>query len=73
MSALPSSLPTNQPPCLIEQVRYRLCTLHYSCRTEPVYVYSILYFIRFSAIRHRREMGRMAFDVANRSPQPLCP
>ncbi|MFL6587943.1 MAG: integron integrase [Luteimonas sp.] len=42
---------------LIDVVRARLRTKHYSLRTEQVYVGWILRFIRFHARRHPRDMG----------------
>ena len=47
-----------EPPArLIDVVRARLRTKHYSLRTEQVYVGWILRFIRFHARRHPRDMG----------------
>ncbi|RYF63370.1 MAG: integron integrase [Comamonadaceae bacterium] len=43
---------------LLEQVRERVRYLHYSLRTEEVYVYWVRFFIRFHGLRHPREMGR---------------
>ncbi|MCX8085688.1 MAG: integron integrase [Rhodocyclaceae bacterium] len=52
--AAPSSPP---PPKLLDQVRARLRTKHYSIRTEGQYVFWIKRFIRFHGLRHPREMG----------------
>lgn len=58
MPGQPPSPTPNQPPRLLQQVRDRLRTLHYSYRTEQAYVYWIRYFIRFFGTRHPREMGK---------------
>jgi integrase len=42
---------------LLDQVRERIRYLHYSPRTEDVYVYWIRLFIRFHKLRHPRELG----------------
>ena len=42
---------------LLDQVRERIRYLHYSIRTEQVYVYWIRGFIRFHGRRHPAEMG----------------
>ena len=46
---------------LLAQVRERLRYLHYSLRTEKVYVYWVRFFVRWSGMRHSRDMG--ATDV----------
>lgn len=46
-----------QPPKLIDQLRERLRTLHYSLRTEDVYVDWVRRFILFNGRRHPRDMG----------------
>ena len=59
------SLPANatnlntpaQPPKLLDQVRERLRTLHYSLRTEQSYVNWIKRFIVHHGKRHPREIG----------------
>ncbi len=59
------SLPANatnlntpaQPPKLLDQVRERIRTLHYSLRTEQSYVNWIKRFIVHHGKRHPREMG----------------
>ncbi len=45
------------PPRLLDQVRNRLRTLHYSLRTEEAYVGWIRRYILFHGKRHPREMG----------------
>ena len=45
-------------PRLLDQVRQRIRTLHYSYRTEQAYVYWIRFFILFSGKRHPRDMGK---------------
>jgi hypothetical protein len=54
----PLSAPdTPSPPRLLDQVRERLRTKHYSIRTENQYVFWIRRFILFHGKRHPREMG----------------
>jgi integron integrase len=43
---------------LLDQVRERIRYLHYSIRTEDVYVYWIRYFVRWHGVRHPGEMGK---------------
>lgn len=50
-------LPPLRSARLLDQVRERIRYLHYSIRTEQVYVYWIRGFIRFHGRRHRAEMG----------------
>ena len=60
---------TGNPPLqsvrVLDQLRERIRYMHYSLRTEQVYVYWVRFFIRWSArgdgMRHPREMG--AADV----------
>ena len=42
---------------LLDQLRERLRYCHYSIRTEEAYVYWVRGFVRFSGIRHPRELG----------------
>ena len=42
---------------LLEQLRERIRYMHYSIRTEHVYVYWVRFFIRFHGLRHPSEMG----------------
>ncbi len=44
-------------PRLLAQVRERLRYRHYSLRTEKAYLYWVRFFIRWSGLRHPREMG----------------
>lgn len=44
-------------PRLLDQVRERARYLHYSLRTEKAYVYWIRMFVRWSDMRHPRDMG----------------
>jgi len=54
----PLSAPdTPSPPRLLDQVRERLRTEHYSIRTENQYVFWIRRFILIHGERHPREMG----------------
>ena len=46
-----------QSPRLLDQVRERIRTLHYSRSTEKTYIHWIVAFIRFSGLRHPRDMG----------------
>ena len=52
-----------QPPRLLDQVRNRIRTLHYSLRTEESYVHWIKHFIVFNGRRHPREMGRAELEA----------
>ncbi len=45
------------PPKLLDRVRSAIRTRHYSIRTEDSYVHWIRAFIRFSGLRHPRDMG----------------
>jgi integron integrase len=51
------ALPALQAPRLLDRVRERIRGLHYSLRTEEVYVYWCRAFIRFHGLRHPAEMG----------------
>ena len=51
------ALPPLQSTRILEQVRERIRYLHYSIRTEESYLYWIRNFIRWSGVRHPREMG----------------
>jgi integron integrase len=46
-----------QPPKLLDQVRSRICVLHYSRSTEKTYLYWIRFFIHFHGLRHPKDMG----------------
>jgi len=58
-----TSTPQNQPPRLMQQVRERLRSLHYSLRTEDTYAHWIKRFIFFHGKRHPREMGRAEVEA----------
>ena len=45
------------PPRLLEALVERLRYMHYSLRTEQAYVYWVRGFVRWSGMRHPREMG----------------
>jgi integron integrase len=45
------------PPRLLDQVRERARYLHYSLRTEKAYGYWVRMFVRWSGMRHPRDMG----------------
>jgi len=49
--------PEPRPRKLLDQVRDRIRVLHYSYRTEKTYCYWITYFVRWSGMRHPRDMG----------------
>ena len=49
--------PVSTAPKLLDQLRHQIRRLHYSIRTEQAYVYWVRWFIRFSGLRHPREMG----------------
>lgn len=42
---------------LLDQVRERIRYLHYSLRTEEAYVYWVRAYVRWSGLRHPRELG----------------
>lgn len=51
------SVAPQRAPKLLDQVRERICVLHYSRATEKTYTYWIRYFIRQQGMRHPRDMG----------------
>src|SRR5205814_4385361 len=63
--------PTVQPPAdaktrgptLLDQVRDRLRRVHYSIRTEEVYVDWIRRFIRFHGVKHPASMGEPEIEA----------
>ncbi len=58
-----NNLPSRpKPPKLLQQVRERIRTLHYSYRTEQVYVDWIRRFILFHDKRHPREMEEIEVE-----------
>jgi integron integrase len=58
-SDMPAASP--QPPRLLDQMRERIRVKHYSLSTEKTYLYWVRFFIRWSGMRHPRDMG--AADV----------
>lgn len=52
------ALPPLQATRLLDRLRERIRTLHYSRRTEEAYVHWCRGFIRFHKLRHPAEMGR---------------
>ena len=48
---------------LLDQVRNRIRTLHYSRSTEKTYCYWIRYFIRYFQCRHPRDMGAREITI----------
>ncbi|HVY06261.1 MAG TPA: integron integrase [Burkholderiales bacterium] len=61
MSSINQSAKPGKPPLqstrLLDRVRERIRYLHYSMRTEKVYVYWIRYFVRWHDLRHPAQMG----------------
>lgn len=55
-AAVPA-LPALQATRLLDQVRERVRFLHYSRRTEEAYVHWVRAFVRFSGLKHPRELG----------------
>lgn len=52
-----NALPPLQSKRILDQVRERVRYLHYSIRTEEAYLYWIRFYIRWSGMRHPRDMG----------------
>jgi integron integrase len=50
-------VPPAKAPRLLDQLRTRIRTLHYSQRTEEAYVHWCRVFIRFHGLRHPADMG----------------
>jgi len=50
--------PPLQSKRLLDQMRERLRYMHYSLRTEKTYLFWVRWFIRFSGLRHPRDMGQ---------------
>lgn len=46
-----------KPPRLLDQVRERICVLHYSRSTEKTYLHWIKFYIHFHHLRHPKDMG----------------
>lgn len=53
----PAKSDTPKAPKLLDQVRERICVLHYSRSTEKTYLYWIRFYIHFHGLRHPRDMG----------------
>lgn len=58
-----SNTPDGHPPKLLDQVRERIRTKHYSIRTEAQYVLWVKRFILFHGKRHPREMGAVEVEA----------
>jgi hypothetical protein len=54
---LPHLAATEHPPRLLDQVRARLSTKHYSIRTERAYCDWVKRYVLFHDKRHPKEMG----------------
>lgn len=59
----PASLPAPQSVRLLDQVREQARYLHYSLSTEKAYVYWTRFFVRWSGMRHPRDMGRAEVEA----------
>jgi integron integrase len=59
----PVELPALKAPRLLDQVRERVRLLHYSERTEDAYVHWVRAFVRFSGLRHPRELDGAAVEA----------
>jgi integron integrase len=57
-----SPLPAKSPR-LLDEVRDRIRSMHYSMRTEEAYLYWIKGYIRFHGLRHPREMGQAELEA----------
>ena len=55
--------PRPKAPRLLDQVRERICVLHYSRSTEKTYLYWIKFFIHFHGLRHPRDMGAVEVEA----------
>lgn len=56
-------LPPLRSPKLLDRVRERVRSLHYSLHTEQAYVHWCRAFIRFHGIRHPAEMGKAEVEA----------
>ncbi len=54
----------NQPPKLLDQVRYTLRAKHYSLRPEEAYLHWIKRFILFHLKRHPKEMDTPEIEAS---------
>jgi hypothetical protein len=48
---------------LLEQARERIRWLHYSHATEKAYIYWLQYFVRWSGLRHPRDIGKVEVEA----------
>lgn len=55
--------PAPPAPRLLDQVRAKARYLHYSLRTEQAYVHWVRAFVRFSGLRHPRELGQAEVEA----------
>ncbi|MDO9004059.1 MAG: integron integrase [Aquabacterium sp.] len=55
--------PPATPPRLLDEVRDRIRSMHYSMRTEEAYLYWIKGFIRFHGLRHPRDMAQVELEA----------
>ncbi len=53
----PATFPALRATRLLDQVRERIRYKHYSLRTEQAYVQWVKVFVKWSGMRHPREMG----------------
>ena len=58
-----ASLPPLSAPKILDQVRERIRYLHFSRSTEESYVYWSRHFIRWSGMRHPRDMGKQEVEA----------
>lgn len=58
-----SSAPEKQSPRLLAQVRERIRFHHFALSTEKAYLHWIRFFIRFSGLRHPRDMGALEVEA----------
>jgi hypothetical protein len=71
--------PVLQATRLLDQIRERIRYKHYSIRTEATYVYWVRAFVRFSGMRHPRDMGApevtafLSWLAAERDVAPSVP
>lgn len=58
--AAPPALPSTR---LLDQLRERIRYKHYSLRTEQAYVQRVRVFVRWSGMRHPRQMGATGMEA----------
>lgn len=59
----PATVPSRQPPRLLDRVRHRIRAKHYSSRTEKAYVHWIRRFILFHGKRHPADMAEPEIEA----------